>query len=281
MPAKHGRDEQVLIGLFVSAYENFAWVGSKIDSLDERVDGAIEALVTRADGQTLAIEHTLVEPFVGDKGDYAAFERAFLSIEDDKSLAVPNTGTIVYVPVGILDDQKPSRRNVIVDSIHSWVANNRLQLSEGIHRYQCDVPGMPAVTLTVKRNRFRLPRPNPGRVLVRRQQTKNDLDKVIEKALRTKLPKLVNARADRHLLFLERDQFPFDPDLMYAEIERQGPSFPMLERVDEIWHVETIFYKQGGYVDFELRKGGQLLANIAFQNDVLVGHSKDGMPCPM
>ena len=281
MPAKPGRDEQVFIRLFVSAYENFAWVGSKIDPLDEQVDGAVEALVTRADGQTLAIEHTLIEPFVGDKRDYAVFERAFLSIEDDESLAVPDTGTIVYVPVGILDGQKPSKQNVIVDSIHSWLAKNRLWLLEGIYGYQCDVPGMPPVTLTVKRNKFRLPRPNPGSVLVRRQQTKNDLNKVIEKALRTKLPKLVNSKADRHVLFLERDQFTFHPDLIFAEIERQGPNFPMLEKVDEIWHVETIFYKQGGYVDFELRKGGQMLATIAFQNDVLVGHSKDGMPYPM
>jgi hypothetical protein len=185
------------------------------------------------------------------------------------------------VPVGILDGQKPSKQNVIVDSIHSWLAKNRLQLREGIYGYQCDVPEMPPFTLIAKRNKFRLPRPNPGSVLVRRQQMKNDLDKVIEKALRTKLPKLVNTKADRRVLFLERDQFTFHPDLIFAEIERQGPNFPMLEKVDEIWHVETIFYKQGGYVDFELRKGGQMLATIAFQNDVLVGHSKDGMPYPM
>ncbi len=34
MPAKPGKDEQVFIELFVRAYENFAWVGSKIDRLD-------------------------------------------------------------------------------------------------------------------------------------------------------------------------------------------------------------------------------------------------------
>jgi len=69
MPAKLVKYEQVLISLFVSAYENFTWAGSKIEPLDEQVDGAIEALVTRADGQTMAIEHTLIEPFVGDKRD--------------------------------------------------------------------------------------------------------------------------------------------------------------------------------------------------------------------
>ena len=81
--------------------------------------------------------------------------------------------------------------------------------------------------------------------MVRRQQVTNDLDKVIEKALRRKLPKLVKTKADRHVLFLERDQFTFSPDLMFAEIERQRPHFPLLEQVDEIWHVETIFVEQG------------------------------------
>jgi hypothetical protein len=279
MPATLGKDEQVFIELFVRAYENLAWVGSKIDRLDEQIDGAVEALVTRVDGQTMAIEHTLIEPFVGDKGDFAAFERAIRQkIENDKSLAVPDTGITVYVPVGILDGQKPARRDAIVEAIHSWIANSRLYLREGEHRYQCDIPGMPPVTLTVKRNKSGLPR---GVVLVRRQQVANDLDKVIEKALRKKLPKLVNTEADRHVLLLERDQFTFNPDLIFDEIERQRSSFQLLEQVDEIWHVETIGYRQDGIVYFELPKGDQLLATIMFQNGVLMGHSKDGIPYPM
>jgi hypothetical protein len=280
MPAKPGRYETVLIRLFVSAYENFAWADAKIDYLDEQKDGDIDALVTRANRQTMAIEHTLIEPFVGDKRDFAAFKQAFLRIEDDKSLAVPDTGTTVFVPVGILDRQKLANRDVIVEAIHSWIANNRLGLREGTHGYQCDVPGMSPVTLTVKRTKFRLPRPNPGRLLVRRQQVTNDLDKVIEEALRKKLPKLADTKADRHVLLLERDQFTLDPDLIFTGIERQRPNFPLLEKVDEIWHAETVFYRQGGHVDFELRKGEQVLEVFAFENGNLTGHSKDGMPYP-
>jgi hypothetical protein len=284
MPSKPGRDEQVFIRLFVSGYENFAWADSKIDALDEETDGAIEALITRADGETIAIEHTLIEPFVGDKSDYAMFEQAFLRIEEDKSLAIPDTGIIVYVPVGILNDLKSAKRNEIVASIHRWIVNNRLNLHEGEHRYKCDVLGAHPATLTVKRNRLGLSRPDPGSVLIRRQQVTNDLDKVIEKALRKKLPKLVNTKSNRHVLFLERDQFTFLPDLIFAEIERQRPNFPLIERVDEIWHVETIGYRkhtQDGIVHFELPKGRQLLATMTFRDGVLVGHSKDGMPYPM
>jgi hypothetical protein len=180
---------------------------------------------------------------------------------------VPHTGITVYVPVGILDGQVPAMQGEIVEAIHSWIENNRLSLREGKHRYQCDVPGRPPVTLTVKRNKCGVPQ---GIVSLGRQQVTNDLDKVIEKALRTKLPKLVKTEANRHLLFLERNRFNFFPDLMFTEIERQRPNFPQLQKVDEIWHVETINDKDG-YLDFELWKGDRVLATIAFQNGELVG----------
>ncbi|HYK38292.1 hypothetical protein [Alloacidobacterium sp.] len=283
MPAKLGRYEQDLIRLFVSAYENFAWAASDIKRLDEEKDSAIEALVKRTDGLTMAIEHTLIEPFIGDRSDLAKFERQAIRrrIEDDKSLAVPNTGIKIFVPVGIFDGQKPANRDVIVESIYCWIVNHRLHLREGMHQYLCDVPGMPPVTLTVERNRFGLPRPYPGYVLVGRQQVTNDLHKVIKNALEKKLPKLVKEKADRHVLLLERDEFNFFPDLIFNEIERQRSNFLLLENVDEIWHVETIFYKQGGHVYFELRRGEQVLETMTFENGDLTGHSKEGMPYPI
>jgi len=93
-------------------------------------------------------------------------------------------------------------------------------------------------------------------------------------------PKPVNTKADRHV-HPKRDQFTFHPDLIFTKVERQGPNFPLLERVDEIWHVETICYRQGGHLDFELRKGDRLLKTIAFGNNVLLGHSKGGTPYSM
>src|SRR5579859_2797074 len=139
MPAKTGRREQTFVELFISAYEDGAWADAEIERLDERSDGAVEARITSADGRTMAIEHTLIEPFVGDKRDYAAFEQAFLRIESDKTLIVPDTSIMVYIPVGILDGRKQAKRNVIFESIHSWIGNNRQQLREGVHTCACDV----------------------------------------------------------------------------------------------------------------------------------------------
>jgi hypothetical protein len=245
------------------------------------VDGAVEALVTRPDGMTMAIEHTLIEPFVGDKADFAAFEESLEALRNDKSLAVPNVGIEVYIPVGTMDSQKPATRELIVSSVRSWIAANRLSLREGQHRYECCVMSMPSITLTVTFSRWPNHNPQPGILLVGRQQIANTLDKVVEKALRRKVPKLVNTKADRHVLFLEREQFRLHPDSIFEEIDRQRPNFPLLEKVDEIWHVETIGYKLGGHVGFELMTGDRYLATMQFHNGLLTRHSKDGMPYPM
>jgi hypothetical protein len=266
----------------VSAYENFAWRDSHICWLDQEQDGAVEALITRSDGETMAIEHTLIEPFVGDKSDFAAFDQSLAALRNDQSLAVPNAGIEVYVPVGTMDGQKPAKRTLIVQSIRAWISANRLLLREGNHQYECDVPGESQIKLTVNFKPWRTARPSPGILIVGRQQILNDLDRVVEKALRRKLPKLVNTKAGRHVLLLERDQFTFHPELIFAELERQRSSFSLLDQVDEIWEVETVFYKQGGHVGFELPQGDRLLATMHFRNGILTGHSGiSGIPHPV
>ena len=265
MPSRSGRDDQVFVKLFVSAYERFAWKDSQVYWLDQEIDGAVEALATRPDGETMAIEHTLIEPFVGNKADFAAFEQSLDALRSDQSLAVPNAGLEVYIPVGTMDGQRPARRRKIVESVGSWIAANRLQLKEGEHQYECPVSGGPTVNLTVKFKPWRNPNNPPGILLVGRQQIVNDLGKVIEKALRRKLPKLVNTNADRHILFLEREDFTFHPEQIFAEIERQRPNFPLLDRVDEIWEVETVGYKTDGYVGFDMAVGANGPATMSFQ----------------
>jgi len=74
MPARSPKADQEFVRLFVSAYDDFPWNDVDIKWLDQEYEGAVEARATRkSDGMTLAIEHTLIEPFVGDKSD-AAFQ---------------------------------------------------------------------------------------------------------------------------------------------------------------------------------------------------------------
>jgi hypothetical protein len=85
--------------MFLSAYENDSWKLSSRDWVEERQDGAVEVIATRADGTELAIEHTLVQPFVGEKFDSDVFMKAFGRIEKNTALVLPGRHLDVSIPV--------------------------------------------------------------------------------------------------------------------------------------------------------------------------------------
>ena len=72
-------------------------------------------------------EHTLIEPFVKEKEDFAFFEHSFLRIEKDLSLAVPDRFIQVFIPAGILHGhKKPKAQAAVVRTVHGWIRENRL-----------------------------------------------------------------------------------------------------------------------------------------------------------
>ena len=68
MPAKPGK-EQLLLKRFISAYEEGTWAEADCDWVDEREDGAVELIAKKNNGATLAIEHTLIQPYPHEKED--------------------------------------------------------------------------------------------------------------------------------------------------------------------------------------------------------------------
>jgi hypothetical protein len=261
------RRENIFIERFLSAYEDRSWANAKIDPLDQKIDGAVEALATRqCDGKTLAIEHTIIEPFVGEKEDYAHFRTAFPRIEQDQTLLVPGKWIRVFVPVGTLRGQhKQASREAIVKGVHHWLKDNRLLLPNGDSESRCTIqgrPGMPNIEMILTVRVILLP--GPGKLQVRRQQTTNDLGDVIDKALRTKLPKLARTHADRRVLLLEREHMNLHPKAILDEIENRRDRFPDLARVDEIWIVETIAYEAESLLYFEYYQDGQSVRSFGF-----------------
>ena len=59
----------------------------------------IDAVCRDNDGHTLAIEHTLIEPFAGEKADAARFMRTLASLEDHPGLRQPGFMFLVSQPV--------------------------------------------------------------------------------------------------------------------------------------------------------------------------------------
>jgi hypothetical protein len=62
-------------------------------------DGAVEVIATSRDGTTLALEHTLIQLFVGEKFDPEVFMKTFGQIEKNPSRVIPEQALDVIIPV--------------------------------------------------------------------------------------------------------------------------------------------------------------------------------------
>jgi hypothetical protein len=275
------RPENHIIRLFVSAYEKGSWKDAALTFPDEVKDGGIDGFAERTDGATLAIEHTVVEPFVGDIEDQTEMLPMFPSIEKDVTLLVPGAWIRLFVPVGTLHLQKPGVRQMIVKAVHDWLRANRLALPKGDSEHPCivaGVPGKPDTEITLSLKIVDLP--GDGKLHVRRQQVGDSFGEVIEKMLAKKLPKLVKTPATKRVLLLERRHMNLLPKRMLDEIEKRRASFPDLAQVHEIWIVETMFYGSdfgGDYIRFELYENGVEVGSYDFDGTTLLTRYEDGV----
>ena len=141
MPVKDPKERPLLL-IFLAEYENGAWKNDPV-WLEELVDGAVEVLAKRADGATLAIEHTLIQPFVGEKFDSTAFMKAFGRIERNPELALPGRQMTVEIPVAAIP------KGYIWDDVGAdllaWLKDNHhLAAKEGESRHTVKVGHLPS-----------------------------------------------------------------------------------------------------------------------------------------
>lgn len=66
----------------------------------ERSKKAVEAIATDSNGNSIAFEHTLIQPFVGDKTDTQPLLKVFAPVEVNPDCKLPEYDITVSVPVG-------------------------------------------------------------------------------------------------------------------------------------------------------------------------------------
>ena len=262
--------------MFLSAYENDTWKSASLDWVEEKQDGAVEVIATRPDGVTLAVEHTLVQPFVGEKFDSEAFMTAFGRIEKNPALVLPERNLDVVIPVQAIP--KGYDWNDVGKDLLEWlVVNHAGAPQEGevehtvpVGRHRRNGPLLLKITLRTTS----LPG-MAGNCLIARDKMPGDLDMVIEKALKTKVPKLVKTAVDKRILLLEREQIGLGDNQIYKEVVKLGPKFPELAKVDELWLVNTSILASEGWSYFTLLDGRGLVELLSFENGVLKTRRND------
>jgi hypothetical protein len=262
--------------MFLSAYDKDAWKDASLNWIEEQQDGSVEVIAINRCGATLALEHTIIQPFVGEKFDSEVFIRAFGCIERNPALIVPGQNLDVIIPVGAIP--KGYDWTEVGTDLLAWLVANRSSLpSDGNATFT--VP----IGKSAKNGPLQLPFTlqttslpgTPGNCLIARSGVPANLSMIVEKALTTKLPKLTATNVDRRILMLETDQISLGHSQIYLEIVKLAPNFPALANVDEIWFAGTSGLSSEQFVWFTLMDRRGLVELLTFRHGVMKSRRDD------
>jgi hypothetical protein len=238
-----------LITLFVREFNHWtksAYLIVSWPDLETRNREAVDALARDKVGRELAIEHTLLQPFVGDREDAVSFLRVAGRLDRCADPAEPNWMINLVFKVGAI----PKRVDwtEVGQRLEQWFVAIRPLLSAGRAMYEVDALPF-ALTMTV----IKSPLPNsPGKLFVMRTMPEETVEAVLRTAPAAKVPKLVAMPADERVLLLEMDS----PVRGYREVGETIDSvridFPGLSSVSSIWIARTVAWESEGYIGFHL-----------------------------
>src|SRR5271163_1715139 len=95
------RDDIELVKMFLSQFkdgEGKSFTLKARPDVEERKAKAVEAIAAADNGCTLAIEHTYIQPFEGQKADDVPFLAVFEQFRKDPSLRLPSRFVDILVP---------------------------------------------------------------------------------------------------------------------------------------------------------------------------------------
>jgi hypothetical protein len=201
-------------------------------------DKAVDAIYSDPAIGKVAVEHTLLQMFEGQKRDDVPFNKAFGQLWSDETLRVPGRRIVLFV-------HPPSIRNGVDWSlagqkVGEWFRSVRLTLPDG--RSEHTVKGLPLhlhVTIdSMDATKLFL----PPHVWVVRALPDDSCRDLVRTVLRTKLTKLAGTLTDRHILLIECAT-PWSYRETAEATESVGSEFPELQRIQAIWVVDTTAWR--------------------------------------
>jgi len=243
------RDDIELVKLFLSKYKNAdgnSYTLEKRPEIVERKEKAVEAIAVDKNAHHLAIEHTLIQPFEGKMSDDIPFLTVFEQLRTDPSLRVPNRFIDVLVPAFSIP--KGIEWKDVAQKVREWFLSARNTFpAEGETWHK--IPNL-SFELKVLVQTMEL-RETRGTLVVGRLLPPGEpFEKVLLKALTNKVPKLVAAPADKHILLFEDDGTAIGFTKITKGIDDSVDDFPDLKKVDGVWVVHTMAWKSSGDVHF-------------------------------
>jgi hypothetical protein len=242
------RDDIELVKMFLSQFRddigNSYTLKERPDVL-ERTAKAVEAIAVADCGRRLAIEHTLIQPYEGQKSDDLPFLTVFQQLRADPSFRVPNRFIDVLVPAFAIP--KGIDWSTVAIKVRKWFLESSSSFPhDGEKRYS--IPGC-GFELSVVVHTFDLPDTDGVTVVGRTLPSSDPFEAVLQRALGQKVPKLVAASADQLILLFEDGGTAIGPAQIGMGLDKSVEGLPELKKLD-VWSAHTTEWKSNGDVLF-------------------------------
>jgi hypothetical protein len=194
----------------------------------------IDAFCVDGQEHTLAIEHTLIEPFVGEIADAARFLRTLGALENHPSLLQPGhmfmvSQPVASVPAGIRCGDIP---NELLEQLPSILR----ELPDGNSRIPLKAGGC-EILLHIQKLPWR--QNDSGKFLTGRNYPGDPGPELVIRAMRNKIPKLSVSNAEKKILLLEKDAVAGTIESQFEQIAADHEVRNLLLSIDEIWSANT------------------------------------------
>src|SRR5262245_1429679 len=170
------RRDRRLVHMFLSKYGDYP----KRDYPEDwqRNKGAVEIIAKDQNGNSVAAEHTLIQPFRGEREDAQTFSQVIEPLEQDASLTVPGYLITISVPVGAIP-KSVSWKEVGTKVKESFRKQKDVLPNGGSRLPVADLP----FDLTLLVNKMFMNNDYPGQILAGRSGIPDTFESVINKAL--------------------------------------------------------------------------------------------------
>lgn len=242
------RDDIELVKMFLAGFKDEAdrtYALKARPDTTERNAKAIEAIAESKDGHTVAIEHTYIQPFEGERGDAVPFQIVFEQLRTDSDLGLPNRFIDVIVPAFAVG--RGVEWKEVAKKVREWFLKVRESfLREGEKWYTIPDVGF---KLDVLVQTFDLP--GDGVLLASRLLPAGDpFGPVLRTALEQKIPKLIATSADSHILLLQDGGTAIGYNQIARGLYDYTSALPEIAKITSVWAVHTMEWKSKGNAIF-------------------------------
>lgn len=193
----------------------------------------IDALCVDDRAHTLAIEHTLIEPFVGEKRDADRFMKTLGSLEGHPALAHQGYMFFVRQPVGAIPSgvRWSDIAEQLVKQLQGILPGLPLQDSQVTIRAGCEI--------NLRVQKLFMGPDYPGKLFTGRCSSSDPGPELIIRALRNKVPKLAASSAEKKILMLEKDAAAGTIENQFEQVPAEHEIRGLLPSIDEVWSANT------------------------------------------